>query len=211
EFLARCVARFMKKYKQVHCLIGGQGPSEEMIRAIFLHEGPIDRLHLPGVFRGKDLASAYHAMDVFVFASHSETQGLVLDEAMACAVPVVAVDAPGVREVVDDGINGRLLRHENIMDFVSALEWALHLNRMQRVRIKKACRRTAGHFSMDTSAQRALDIYASLCTKGFSRQAVQQSYWESKLRLMQAQWKLVKNLTKAAGALIGLPESLARS
>ena len=41
--------------------------------------------------------NVYHAMDVFVFASQSETQGLVMTEAMAAGIPVVAVDAPGVR------------------------------------------------------------------------------------------------------------------
>jgi hypothetical protein len=51
-----------------------------------------------------------------------------------------------------------------------------------------------------------LEIYASLCIQGFARKTIEQSYWESKFRLMQAQWALVKNLTKATGALIGLSE-----
>ena len=74
-------------------------------------------------FRGKELVDAYHAMDVFAFASQSETQGLVVTEAMAAGIPVVAVDAPGVREVVKDGVNGRLIINENIEDFVASLEW----------------------------------------------------------------------------------------
>jgi 1,2-diacylglycerol 3-alpha-glucosyltransferase len=72
-------------------------------------EGVADRLHLAGMLKGKDLVDAYHAMDVFVFASQSETQGLVVTEAMAAGIPVVAVDAPGVREVVKDFVNGRLM------------------------------------------------------------------------------------------------------
>ena len=52
-----------------------------------------------------------------VFASLSETQGIVLVEAMAAGVPVVAVDAPGVREVVKDGYNGRLIFGENQNNF----------------------------------------------------------------------------------------------
>ena len=55
---------------------------------------------------------------------------------------------------------------------------------------------------MDNSAQKALDIYASLCIQGFARKSIEQSYWESKLRLIQAQWGLVKNLTKAAATLL---------
>ena len=60
----------------------------------------MERLHLPGSLDGQVLADAYHAMDVFVFASRTETQGMVLTEAMAAGKPVVALDAPGVREVL---------------------------------------------------------------------------------------------------------------
>ncbi|MCC5845768.1 MAG: glycosyltransferase [Verrucomicrobia bacterium] len=42
-------------------------------------------------------------MDCFVFASQTETQGIVLAEAMAAGNPVVALDGPGVREIVADG------------------------------------------------------------------------------------------------------------
>jgi len=203
EFLARAVVGFMKKYPRAHFLIGGQGPSEEMIRDIFVEASLSDRLHLAGVFKGKELVDVYHAMDVFVFASQSETQGMVLDEAMAAGLPVVAVDAPGVREVVHDRINGCLLSHENTDDFVSALEWVQKQTADQLEEIKTACRETAGLFAMDKCAQKALEIYTSLSIQGFARKSIEQGYWESKLRLMQAQWGLVKNLTKAAGAMIG--------
>jgi hypothetical protein len=59
---------------------------------------------------------------------------------------------------------------------------------------------------MDKSAENALDVYKSLCVQGFFRKTIEQSYWESKLRLIQTQWNLFKNLTKAAGAMFGLGE-----
>jgi 1,2-diacylglycerol 3-alpha-glucosyltransferase len=207
EFLARAVAAFMKKYPKVHFLIGGQGPSEETILDIFARANPIDRVHLAGVFKGKELADAYHAMDVFVFASQSETQGMVLNEAMAACIPVVAIDAPGVREVVQDRVNGCLIAHENIDDFVLGLDWVKKQSDAKLKKIKAACLQTSESFSMDTIAQKALQIYASLCVQGFARKSIEQSYWESKMRLMRAQWGLVMNLTKATGALIGLSEN----
>ena len=114
EFVTRAVAQFLKKEPKAHFLIGGTGPSEEPIKEIMAKEGLTDRLHLAGMLKGKDLVDAYHAMDVFVFASQSETQGLVVTEAMAAGIPVVAVDAPGVREVVKDFVNGRLLGLERL-------------------------------------------------------------------------------------------------
>ena len=58
------------------------------------------------------MTDAYHAMDIFAFASKSETQGMVLTEAMAAGLPVIALDAPGAREVVEEGANGRLLAED---------------------------------------------------------------------------------------------------
>src|SRR5207253_514846 len=56
------------------------------------------------------LPTCYQAADLFVFASETETQGLVLAEAAACGLPAVAVAAPGCNEVVRDGATGVLTK-----------------------------------------------------------------------------------------------------
>ncbi len=58
------------------------------------------------------LPVCYQAADVFLFASETETQGLVLAEAAACGVPVVSVSGPGCDEVVRDGETGLLTKPE---------------------------------------------------------------------------------------------------
>ena len=203
EFLARAVAKFLKKEPNAHLLIGGTGPSEESIKEIMAQEGLTDRLHLAGMLKGKDLVNAYHAMDVFVFASQSETQGLVVTEAMAAGIPVVAVDAPGVREVVKDFVNGRLLMEESVEDFVSALVWLKKQPILRIKKIKKACKETAQHFTMKDCAQRALKIYVSLTiNNGFCRRNKDENFWPKAIHSIQTQWGLAKNLTQAAGAFM---------
>ncbi len=115
-----------------------------------------------GELQGHWLADAYHLMDVFVFASQSETQGLVLVEAMSAGVPVVAVDAPGVRDVVIDGYNGRLLPTENILQFAAALRWISCLTAGERDAMHRGVKDTAKQLSMTLCAERALKIYATL-------------------------------------------------
>ncbi len=203
EFLTRSVASFLKKEPKAHFLIGGTGSSEESIKGIMAQEGVMDRLHLVGMLKGKDLVRAYHAMDVFVFASQSETQGLVVTEAMASGIPVVAVDAPGVREVVKDEVNGKLIAKENIDDFVLALEW-LKKQPISRIKkIKKACKETAQEFTMKKCAQKAIGIYAALTAyQGFARRKHEDNFWLDAVKAIQIQWGLAKNLTQATGAFV---------
>ena len=210
EFLTRAVAQFLKKEPNAHFLIGGTGPSEEPIKEIMAKEGLEHRLHLAGMLKGKELVNAYHAMDVFVFASQSETQGLVVTEAMASGVPVVAVDAPGVREVVKDAINGRLIAHESIEDFVAGLGWLKKQPVSGMKKIRKACKETAKHFTMKDCAQKALDIYVTLATnKGFCRRKHEEGFWSNVVHSIQAQWETAKNLTHATEAYMSLaPETL---
>lgn len=203
EFVARAVAQFLKKEPNAHFLIGGTGPSEGPIKEIMAQEGLTGRLHLAGMLKEKNLVNAYHAMDVFVFASQSETQGLVVTEAMAAGIPVVALDAPGVREVVKDRVNGRLLVRESIDDFVGGLVWLKKQPVLRMKKIKKACKETAGHFTMKDCAKRALDIYVLLTiNKGFSRRQHEEGFWSNVVRSIQAQWGTAKNLTHATEAYI---------
>ncbi len=203
EFLAHAVAQFLKDTPKAHFLIGGTGPSEDGIKEIMAKEGVIDRLHLVGLLKGKDLVSAYHAMNVFVFASQSETQGLVLTEAMAAGIPVVAIDAPGVREVVKDRVNGWLLSHENIDDFVLALAWFKRQPALRMKKLKQASKLTAHAFAMKKCAQRALDIYQKLTAyQGFSRPQRDDGFWSNAVRSIQTQWGLARNLKNATEAYI---------
>jgi len=203
EFVTRAVAQFLKREPNAHFLIGGTGPAEESIKEIMAQDGFTERLHLAGMLNGKDLADAYHAMDVFVFASQSETQGLVITEAMAAGIPVVAVDAPGVREVVQDGVNGRLMMNESTEDFVKGLVGLKGLSLLQMKKIKKACRATAQHFTMKDCAKKALGIYVTLCTnKGFSRRVDAEGFWSKAVHSIQAQWGTALNLTHATEAFM---------
>jgi 1,2-diacylglycerol 3-alpha-glucosyltransferase len=60
--------------------------------------------------KGKqELISVYHAGDLFLFASLSDTQGLVLAEAMSCGTPAIALDGPGQRDIIKQGVNGFLV------------------------------------------------------------------------------------------------------
>ncbi|MFW6147641.1 MAG: glycosyltransferase [Thermodesulfobacteriota bacterium] len=205
EFLTKAVAEFLQKSPQAHFFLIGKGPSENEVREAFQQRNLGDRVHSFGVLRGKELVDAYHAMDVFAFASHTETQGMVVAEAMAAGVPVVALDANGVREVVEDGNNGRLLPEEDIAAFSSALRWIMDLSEGERAALKENARNRAREFSKEHCARRALDCYTDLLDKGCVYGKAEDKPLDEIRRLITAEWDLILAKTRATGAALGRP------
>lgn len=211
EFLTRAVARFLGAEPRARFLLVGMGPSEPTIRAVFEGDGLGDRLHVAGILRPPELMDAYHAMDVFAFASKSETQGMVLTEAMAAGVPVVGLDAPGVREVVRDRHNGRLLSEETVEAFAGALQWVTALPADRWRQLRQGARETAEAFSMTHSADEALACYEALRRKTFSSRPDEYEQWEHVMDLVKAEWDILRGMAGAVGAVFGKPESIERT
>lgn len=159
EFLAESTAQFLKVFHKAHFLLIGDGPMVQDVRGVFARHGVESRFHHTGILKDQSIVQGYHAMDVFAFTSHSETQGLVLLEAMASGVPVVASDAPAVNEVVNNCYNGRLVQTQHVRDFMTALEWVYTLPSTKLEILQKAARETAQRFSLNLCALQMIDIY----------------------------------------------------
>ncbi|WP_407276494.1 glycosyltransferase [Halothiobacillus sp. DCM-1] len=84
-------------------VIAGEGPAESPLRAQVAERQLDDAVRFVGYMRRDgELQDAYRAADLFVFASRTETQGLVLLEALALGTPVVALGIMGTRDVLDE-------------------------------------------------------------------------------------------------------------
>ena len=83
-------------------VIAGAGPREDAIRAV----SPPGTIFLGYLDRRAELPTLYASSDAFVFASLTETLGLVVLEAMASGLPVIAVPAGGVADHLRDDVNG---------------------------------------------------------------------------------------------------------
>jgi glycosyltransferase involved in cell wall biosynthesis len=158
-FLTRAVSRFLAQQPAAHLLVVGDGASRSEIQAICDEAGVGERLHLSeGKLSGQELFDAYRAMDVMAFSSKSETQGMVLAEGMTAGMPVVALDAPGARDIVRDGENGRLLARENEEEFAAALDWVYQTGRHDE-QVRQGVARTAAEFSLDHTVEQLEGIY----------------------------------------------------
>jgi 1,2-diacylglycerol 3-alpha-glucosyltransferase len=124
---------------------------------------------------------------------------MVLTEAMAAGKPVVALDASGVREVVKDQLNGRLLAEEDSDTFAGALQWVAEQSAEQTLALADAARETAEQFSMPNTADRALDCYQGLLRQKASSHKQEDDNWMQLLELIKAEWAIIEGVTRAAG------------
>ena len=201
-FLTDAVVAFLTSSPRACFLLVGWGPSESALRRAFQKAGLADRLYETGVLSHPILASAYQAMDLFAFASKSETQGMVLTEANAAGVPVVALDAPGVREVVVDGENGRLLEEDTVEAFSRAFRWLSEMTPERRKELRQAAKAAAQRVSLETTARKALSIYEGVLERGISGSSEDDTALSGTLNLIKAEWDLLMGMAGAAGAAL---------
>ena len=204
EYLAEALAIFLKRSPSARFLVVGGGPSEETLKTVFARHHVGDRLILAGKQTGRALADAYRAMDVFAFASFSETQGMVLTEAMAAGRPVVALNASGVREVMRDRKNGFMLEKS-----ASPKRFADQLGKLEREpsRLQEygaEASRTAELFSRERCADLALEFYEEVrrMTRR-DRLMIERSPWGTLLERINVEWNLLAEKAQAVVDAVG--------
>ncbi|MEQ8231533.1 MAG: glycosyltransferase, partial [Gammaproteobacteria bacterium] len=207
DFLARAVCTYLGSNPAAYFLVVGAGPMRGEIGAIAERAGVAGRVLLTGALEPPLLESAYRAMDVFAFASHSETQGMVLTEAMAARTPVVALDAPGARDVVRDGYNGRLLGEADERTFADALAWVATRPANARRALGRHALASAREYALDTCADRALMRYRALLEEPATPRAAYQDQWQQTMQRIGAEWSVIKGLADAAGRALTRPRA----
>lgn len=128
SFLIESIRSFKEKYgKPFRVLLVGDGPNLSVYRKLCDGYG-LSEVVFTGKLPNQQLPAYYHAADAFLFASKTETQGIVILEAFAAGTPVLAVRASGVSDLVKDGENGFLVPEDSacFSDYMLKLgeDWA---------------------------------------------------------------------------------------
>jgi len=141
-------------------VIAGEGPARETLRSEVATRGLTAHVHFAGYLeRDGALLDCYAAADVFVFASRTETQGLVLLEAMAQGVPVVSTAELGTRSILPG--SGALIVPEEREAFAAAVVRVLG-DAQLRADMALRGRAHARAWSSAAMARRLAEIYAAL-------------------------------------------------
>jgi 1,2-diacylglycerol 3-alpha-glucosyltransferase len=182
-------------------VIVGSGDEEDTIKETASELADSRRIVMAGKQTGRTLANAYAAMDVFAFSSKSETQGMVLAEAMAARTPVIALDGPGVRDVLNE-TNGRLLPADApVEDFAAALN-ALTSNKAALQALGESARLSVRNYSVVACADRLLSLYVQLTSDYSYREDTDPAPWDRLLRRLEIEWNLLIEKTAALRAAV---------
>jgi 1,2-diacylglycerol 3-alpha-glucosyltransferase len=137
----------------------GQGTEADRLRRMAASLPMAQRIRFLGLRPHDALAECYQAADVFLFASETETQGLVLAEAAACGLPAVAVNAAGCDEVVRDGDTGILTKGDPAALAEAAIGLLLDPER-RRAMARRAREMAERLFDVKLQIDRTMAVYA---------------------------------------------------
>ena len=145
--------------------LAGSGPDEGRLRELSERHGVAERVRFLGFIPGTDLPGLYRLADVFAIASEAELQSLVTMEAMASGLPVVAVNAGALGELVHAGENGFLARPGRAADVAGSLD-LLCRDPGLRARMSKSGLRIIADHDRHRLLARWESIYRALATGG---------------------------------------------
>ena len=162
HFLLKMVKVLSEMMPEVLFVIAGEGPAEASLRSAVSTLGIEQNVQFIGYLdREKQLNACYKAADIFVFASKSETQGLVLLEAMAQGTPVAAIAELGTASILIEG-EGAMIAPEDEVIFMQKVR-SLLVNPVHRQHLGERGRAyVQSKWSALRQAERMVAFYAEL-------------------------------------------------
>lgn len=160
-FLLQVIRQVRKEIEDVLFVIAGEGPARESLEKEVKELGLGENVMFIGYLdRQTELNSCYRSADIFIFSSRTETQGLVLLEAMAQGVPVVSTAELGTLDVLKEG-QGVWIAKEELADFSEKVVKLLG-NADARTALSESGREYAHGWSASKQAERLLTFYQTV-------------------------------------------------
>lgn len=155
--LIAATAEAGQSFPAIHLVIIGDGDERESLEKYCRELGIAERVTFTGLIPFEQVPAYLKAADLFVFASVTETQGLVTMEALAAGLPVVAVDATGTSDVVDHEQEA-LLTSNDSQALAEAIRRILQDDDLRR-RLQAAGQERIKSFDIQNQAQRLVEVY----------------------------------------------------
>ena len=161
-FLLRAFKRLLSRRDSVRLIIAGDGPQRQALQRYATELGIAPYVIFTGFLERSKLIDLYK-QTLFVFTSKTETQGMVLIEAMMAGCPVVAIGRMGVLDIVHHEETG-ILVEENEDEFAQAC-YRLLEDRTERERLGRAAQKWVYSQSARVSTRKLLEIYLAAAAR----------------------------------------------
>lgn len=160
DFLINTFAKFSETNPSVYFVIAGDGPERENLGNLISDLKVKDKVLMIGCVKYDDIPQVYNGADVFIFASQTETEGMIVPEAMSSGLPVLAVKDRVFEQFIESGKDGFLVeKDEKVFNY--------HLGKLLkdedlRSTIGKNARTKIQQFSLERIAQEFENLYKEL-------------------------------------------------
>ena len=157
EFLIEVLKKLVPEFPDVMLLFAGDGPFKGELLEIVNKKGLAKNVIMLGYVQRQNMKNIYTLADIFVFASKTETQGLVTIEAMICHTPVVALGVMGTKDVMK-GDNGGFMVEDNVDLFTEKVRLLLKDKTLYKKKSDEAYRYSQ-EWTMEKTGRDMLDLY----------------------------------------------------
>ncbi|MFP3904949.1 MAG: glycosyltransferase [Armatimonadota bacterium] len=158
-FVLRAAKQVLAGHPGTHVLIVGGGPALDDLNNVAEKLDIADSIHFIGEVPHEEIPHYQAALDLFMTASLSETQPLAYTEAMAVGTPIIAVEAPGSRDMIQDGHNGVLVPHEEGPEGLARAANRLLEDRELYDDIRQAGMKWVELYDIGSATEKLLEVY----------------------------------------------------
>ena len=164
EYIIRAFAIVAKNNPEIECNLElvGKGPDRQKLEKLATELGVADKVHFRGFVPNNDLPQEFAKYDVACYMSNSESFGVSALEAMACECPVVASDADGFTEVIEDGVSGIIVPRRNPEAAAAAMQKFIDNPQLKEEMGKAARERVCKLYEWDSNVEQMVKIYKDL-------------------------------------------------
>ncbi|HOJ88681.1 MAG TPA: glycosyltransferase family 4 protein [Pseudothermotoga sp.] len=176
-FVIQVLKALLEKKYDLHLIIVGDGPERASLKQLATELGVESSVTFTGYMPRKVLANYYRQADLFVFASESETQGLVVLESLAAGTPVVAVAKMGIADVLVDGQGALLVEESLLSKFTEKVERLLSDASLYETMAKVGKEYVVKNWSIDAKALLLQEVYKKAIEEGACDHDFRDNVW----------------------------------
>jgi glycosyltransferase involved in cell wall biosynthesis len=161
DFLLKAFAGVIQAVDNVRLLLVGDGPVKDELKKLATDLQIADNVTFTGLISYNNLPGYLAMCDIFVFASISETFGLVIVEAMGSGLPVMGIHSPGVSDIVEDGKTG----------FLSTRDLSAFTAKLTRLCLQKQLHQEMGRTAREASKKYDIELTTQIMLKHYEKLA----------------------------------------